>query len=97
MPECEPSPAKGFAVTDRTAEPQLASGFAATHRRPISRQDQIQQTRARLLEAAIELFHTVGYRQTTVDQIVRKAGTSRPTFYAHYRDKIDLANHIGAG
>jgi AcrR family transcriptional regulator len=80
-------------LTTPPAETLVAKAGA---RRPSIRQTQKQQTKKRLLEAAIELFHSDGYQETTIDQIVRKAGTSRPTFYAHFRDKIDLANDIGA-
>ena len=47
-------------------------------------------TRARLIEAATELFETQGFRATTVQQIAKRAGTTHTTFYQHFRSKADL-------
>lgn len=82
----------------KTALPPIPPADATSSsgiRRSMARAEQKQQTKARLFDAAIELFRTLGYQETTVDQIVRKAGTSRPTFYAYFRDKFDLSNQIG--
>jgi AcrR family transcriptional regulator len=54
------------------------------------------QTRNRLLRAAQELFNTVGVKETTVDDITRRAGTNRTTFYLHFRDKADLGLELAA-
>ena len=37
----------------------------------------------------------VAYADLTIDQIVRRAGLSRPTFYSYFRDKRALALHLG--
>lgn len=44
-------------------------------------------TRAKLLMAASELFASKGYRQTTVDQIAKKAGVAKGTFFVHFAAK----------
>ena len=43
--------------------------------------------RARLIDALAASIDDVGYRRTTVADIVRRARTSRRTFYAHFSDK----------
>jgi AcrR family transcriptional regulator len=47
-------------------------------------------TRARLADAAFELFNERGYEQTTVDEIAERAGVGRTTFFRHYRSKEDV-------
>ncbi|MCL2586417.1 MAG: TetR/AcrR family transcriptional regulator [Streptosporangiales bacterium] len=44
----------------------------------------------RLTEAALTLFDENGYEQTTVDDITRRAGLSRATFFRHFRSKEDV-------
>jgi AcrR family transcriptional regulator len=48
------------------------------------------RTRERLTAAALELFDTVGYGATTVDQIADRAGVSPRTFFHHYPSKEDI-------
>ena len=48
------------------------------------------QTRARIAEAALELFVRQGYRETTVDQIAEAAGVSRRTVFHHFPGKESL-------
>jgi AcrR family transcriptional regulator len=55
-------------------------------------------TRARLIEAAIEVFAEKGYARTTVDDIAERAGSTRATFYLHFKAKSDvLSELIGRG
>jgi len=55
-------------------------------------------TRARLVEAAIEVFAEKGYPRTTVDDIAERAGSTRATFYLHFKTKSDvLSELIGRG
>lgn len=56
---------------------------------------QKQFTKERLVEAAIRVFSSVGFRAATIDMITREVGASRTTFYLHFRDKTDIANEIG--
>lgn len=46
--------------------------------------------RAELLDVANELFHSQGFAPTTVDDIVRKAGVAKGTFYYYFRTKQDV-------
>lgn len=55
-------------------------------------------TRNRLVEAAIEVFAEKGYARTTVDDIAERAGSTRATFYLHFKAKSDLLSElIGRG
>jgi AcrR family transcriptional regulator len=47
-------------------------------------------TRARILDAASELFYTQGIRATSADRIIDGVGITKVTFYRHFRTKSDL-------
>jgi len=47
-----------------------------------------------LLNVAQELFFTKGYRQTSVDTIIKKVGVSKGTFYYYFKSKEDLMNKL---
>ncbi len=49
----------------------------------LSKQEQILQT-------ACQLFLDEGYRKVSIDKIVATAAVSKPTLYAHFKDKSDL-------
>ena len=46
--------------------------------------------RAGILTAAADLFRAKGYRATTLDEIARKVGVSKPTLYGYFRSKEEL-------
>lgn len=52
-----------------------------------SRAAQLERTHRKLLVAAGELFLAQGYAHVTVGDLVRAAGVSRATFYAHFASK----------
>ena len=52
-------------------------------KRRAERQD---ETRRRIVEAAVELHSTVGPARTTVAALAERAGVTRPTVYAHFPD-----------
>ena len=52
-----------------------------------ARQLRADDTRARLFVAATELFATRGYHATTVDEIARRAGVAKGTFFVHFSTK----------
>lgn len=54
---------------------------AATDRREARRQ--------RLLEAALDLFAELGFHDTSVDEVVAHARTSKSAFYEHFESKED--------
>lgn len=49
--------------------------------------------REALWAAAIDLFADKGFEETTIDDIVDAAGTSRRTFFRHFESKRDLMAH----
>lgn len=51
--------------------------------------------RARLLLGLAEAIAEQGYRATTVADIVRRARTSRRTFYEHFSDRDDCFRELG--
>lgn len=51
-------------------------------------------TRARLLDAALESFHTRGYTATTLDDIAHQAGTTRGAIQWHFGSKAELYNTL---
>jgi AcrR family transcriptional regulator len=54
------------------------------------RADQREETRRRIVDAAVELHSTVGPARTTVAQIAERAGVQRHTYYAHFPEERDL-------
>lgn len=44
----------------------------------------------KIIDVAWELFQEVGYENATVNDIIKKSGTSRGAFYHHFRAKEDL-------
>lgn len=49
--------------------------------------------RARILQAASDLFVELGYRKTSVDKVARRAGIAKGTVYLYFRSKVDLLFH----
>jgi AcrR family transcriptional regulator len=60
------------------------------------RDAQKQLTRSRLVNAAAECFRERGYAATTIDDVATGAGTTRATFYLHFRTKSDLVQELMA-
>jgi AcrR family transcriptional regulator len=54
------------------------------------------RTRQRLLQGGREAFAAKGVEATTVQEIVRAAGVSQPSFYNHFNSKDELAGEIAA-
>src|ERR1700691_995174 len=46
-----------------------------------------EQTRARLVTTAGEIFNRVGYHGTDSNRIAKEAGYATGTFYKHFKDK----------
>jgi len=53
-----------------------------------TREQQRQQTRRQLIDAARDVFSHRPFDQATVSDIVAEAGTSRGSFYNHFDDKL---------
>src|ERR671930_1521422 len=52
-----------------------------------------------IIEAAESLLRERPFRELTVDEVMRRTGLSRPSFYVYFRDRHDLVlrivEHIG--
>src|SRR2546426_9925279 len=59
-----------------------------TLKRRAERQD---ETRQRIVEAAIELHQTIGPAATTITEIAERAGVGRVTVYRHFPDEPTLS------
>jgi AcrR family transcriptional regulator len=55
------------------------------------RADQQDETRMRIVEAAIELHQTIGPTAATVSEIAQRAGVGRVTVYRHFPDEPSLS------
>ena len=56
----------------------------------LARQTQKEQTRARLVEAALSVFAQRGYQEATVDDMAAAAGHSKGAFYFHFATKDEV-------
>ncbi|MBW3096166.1 TetR family transcriptional regulator C-terminal domain-containing protein [Pseudohoeflea coraliihabitans] len=58
---------------------------------PVERKTRIQtENKARILDAALEVFSRHGYRGATIDQIADGAGMSKPNLLYYFRRKQDI-------
>jgi AcrR family transcriptional regulator len=53
-----------------------------------------EQSRARILEAARQLFRRRGFEGASIDQVMNAAGLTRGAFYAHFDSKEDLVRQV---
>jgi AcrR family transcriptional regulator len=51
--------------------------------------DRREARRHRLLDAALQLFSELGFHDTSVDEVVARARTSKSAFYEHFESKED--------
>lgn len=49
-----------------------------------------ENSRERLIDAALELFGEEGYQATTIDAIAERAGVTARTFFRHFGDKEEV-------
>jgi len=67
-----------------TSEGKFPSG---TRKLPVELVRAVQ--RERLIAAMLDAAATLGYRETNVQDVIERAGVSRPTFYEHFNNKDD--------
>ncbi len=58
--------------------------------------EKMQAVKDRIFQAAMELFQQQGYENTSVEEITRKAGVSKGTFFTHFPTKDTIFSAIGA-
>lgn len=56
----------------------------------LTRVQQQERTRERLIEAAADVFAEHGFEGASIDEITARAGFSRGAFYSNFTDKTDL-------
>ena len=50
--------------------------------------------KGKLIDAAFELFTNKGINPTAIDEVVKRAGVAKGTFYLYFKDKYDLLEQI---
>lgn len=53
-----------------------------------------EHKRKELLNAAFDLFISKGFHNTSIADIVEKAGIAKGTFYLYFKDKTDIRNRL---
>lgn len=53
-----------------------------------------EQTKNRIIQAALELFVRQGYHGTSINDIMKKVGVTKAAFYSHYGSKGELLLRI---
>ncbi|CAK6473340.1 TetR/AcrR family transcriptional regulator [Peribacillus castrilensis] len=57
---------------------------------PRKKQLRGEKTREKILQISLKLFSEKGYDKVTVDEIVKKSGSSKGSFYQHFSAKSDI-------
>jgi AcrR family transcriptional regulator len=69
----------------------LCNNFSMARKYELKRRAERQEeTRRRIVEAAIELHRTKGPARTTVSDVARLANVQRHTLYRHFPDELEL-------
>ncbi len=85
-----PSDSPAPAGSDRLEEAEAAA-------RPLpTRERQRRETRDLIFHAAMAEISEVGLARARIEQIARRAGVTRPTFYAHFPTKEDVLLELQA-
>lgn len=53
-----------------------------------------RRTRDRILQAAVELFSTKGFGDTSVGDVLEASGTGKSQFYHYFENKADLVREV---
>lgn len=60
----------------------------------MARHDDREDLKQKIMDAAWELFYQKGYDDTTVNDIIKKAGTSKGGFYYYFKAKDELLHSL---
>ena len=52
------------------------------------------EKKMKLLNAAYNLFGTIGFDKTSIQDIVHRAGVAKGTFYLYFKNKADIRNQL---
>ena len=53
-----------------------------------------EEKERKLLDASYTLFTEKGFKNTSIQEIVDKAGVAKGTFYLYFKDKYDIENRL---
>ncbi|MBT5774257.1 MAG: TetR/AcrR family transcriptional regulator [Dehalococcoidia bacterium] len=67
---------------------EVASKSSSRGYRMRKRREDVEETRQRIVDAAVELHGSVGPAQTTISAIAELAGVQRSTLYRHFADEV---------
>lgn len=70
--------------------PPASSGTARSERRQKTATPGTDEKRERILKVAEQLFASQGYANTTLEQIVRELGMTKPFVYYYFRNKQEI-------
>lgn len=56
--------------------------------------EEAQETRERILDAAVTVFHKHGVARPSLTEVAERAGVTRGAVYGHFRNKADLFNAL---
>jgi AcrR family transcriptional regulator len=68
--------------------------MSTRQRSPGQREKNKEQTRKKIVSAALQLFNAKGYDATTTRQIAKKAGIAEGTVFNYFETKDDIALHF---
>ncbi|HNP14724.1 MAG TPA: TetR/AcrR family transcriptional regulator, partial [Mycobacterium sp.] len=60
----------------------------------VARQARAEMTRGKIIDAAVDLFEAVGYGDTDLTAIIKRAGVTKGAFYYHFEGKDQVADAI---
>ncbi|MHB8241927.1 MAG: TetR/AcrR family transcriptional regulator [Solirubrobacteraceae bacterium] len=75
---------------DDTLRSQVQSVSSTERPRRLTRDQQRQQTRERLLSSALEVFEARGYDESSLEEIAERAGYTRKAVYSNFSGKSEL-------
>jgi AcrR family transcriptional regulator len=75
-------------LSDRISRSTRGSGIIDIGEEP--GRTKSEDTRERILEAAIQRFSNFGYRRTSINDVAEEAGLARATVYLYWKKKEDL-------
>jgi AcrR family transcriptional regulator len=61
---------------------------------PTLREEQKRLTRQKLLDAALAVLTDKGFGETSIDDIVERAGASRGTYYLYFKNKTEIVEEL---
>jgi AcrR family transcriptional regulator len=77
-------------MSDKDKAPKGTADVPPINRGGRPSREEAEQIRERILDAATELFLTLGYGATSIEAVTQRVRMSKRTFYHRFRDKADL-------